>query len=240
MKRIPATLGYEIIVDDEDFEAMSRHRWYAHNCGSKGRNKGKRPARRTSVKEGRKVRFLVHHLVRAEDGLVVDHINGDPWDNRRCNLRICTHAENLRNTRKRKTTDGNPYKGAYRIGRRWRCTITYDGKLFMVGWFDTAEAAAMAYDAAALALHGEFARLNFPDIGTKPRHPSRPMNARRERLDVMCREAIARIKDGETATSIAKDFGLSVTTISVWAKKADVRLRVGRPLLAPEPTQAAA
>lgn len=162
MKRIPATLGYEAIVDDEDFERLSKFRWYAHNSGGRTRRPEKRPARRTLVNEGRKVRFLVHDILMPPPGMVVDHINGDPWDNRRCNLRVCTHTENLRNRKKHRGS--SPYKGVtQQQGGRFIARISAERRGIHLGTFPTAEAAARAYDAAATVYHGEFARLNFPD-----------------------------------------------------------------------------
>jgi hypothetical protein len=158
VKRIAATMGYEAIVDDEDFEYLSRYKWYAHsNLGG-----NHRPARRTKVREGRKVRFLVHHIMPPREGLVVDHINGDPWDNRRANLRYCTHEQNMRNRKKHGGSCKAPYKGVARVGRRFRAAIQAGGPQIIVYGFQTAEEAAREYDRLALQLHGEFARLNFP------------------------------------------------------------------------------
>lgn len=160
MKTIQATKGYAAIVDDEDYESLSRFSWYAHN--STGRNP--RPARRTSVAEGRKVVFLYHEIMRPSPGMVIDHINGDPWDNRRCNLRECTHTENMRNRKPHRGTKSG-FKGVRIIDRkcRYAAAITCDGKLHHIGTFADPEEAARAYDEAATRLHGEFARLNFPE-----------------------------------------------------------------------------
>lgn len=92
----------------------------------------------------------------------VDHINGDPLDNRRCNLRVCTPAQNCMN---RGPVAGKavPYKGVTRKRRRFAAKV--GGKL--VGVYGTAEDAALAYDAAALDAYGQFAWLNtdhFPEI----------------------------------------------------------------------------
>lgn len=89
---------------------------------------------------------------------LLDHINGVRTDNRIANLRECTAAENGRNQPRR---PGSPFKGIRRFGHRWHARITVDGREIHLGTYATAEQAAQAYDAAAPAFHGEYARLNF-------------------------------------------------------------------------------
>jgi len=128
----------------------------------------------TAKRDGRNV--YLHRLVMgAKKGECVDHINGDTLDNRRANLRLCSHAENMRN-RKRSKASKFPYKGIgqRRDGTKYVAIIRCDGKKFQLGTFDSAEAAAMAYDDAAVRLHGEFARLNFPN--KKKFSRSKPLN----------------------------------------------------------------
>lgn len=93
---------------------------------------------------------------------VVDHINGDPLDNRRANLRLCSHAENMKN-RKPNRNATNQFKGVESVSGKWRAVIKADGKRYHTGRFATQMEAARAYDDLARTLHGEFARLNFPD-----------------------------------------------------------------------------
>jgi hypothetical protein len=92
----------------------------------------------------------------------IDHINGDRLDNRLANLRLATRAENLRNSRPRKS---GILKGTHLNKRRdaaalppWTSRIYKDGKTFNLGFFDTAEDAHAAYAKAARELFGEFAR----------------------------------------------------------------------------------
>jgi hypothetical protein len=94
--------------------------------------------------------------------MVVDHINGNGLDNRRCNLRICTPAQNGLNSRPR--VDGKSrFKGVFPHGDRWRAKV--GGR--HLGLFDDEVEAAKARDRLARKLHGKFARLNFP-----PQNPS--------------------------------------------------------------------
>lgn len=94
----------------------------------------------------------------------IDHINGDKTDNRIINLRECTKAQNARNAR------GWGRSGLKGVGARrgkWRAYIQVDGRVIHLGTFEQQEAAARAYDAAAVRHFGEFARLNFPASGVR-------------------------------------------------------------------------
>lgn len=96
------------------------------------------------------------------EGKEIDHINGDPLDNRLCNLRSVTHAENMRNVKKRSGTSSK-YKGVSwcKLTNTWYCYINVDGKRIKIGRFIDEEEAGRAYDERAKELHGEFAVLNF-------------------------------------------------------------------------------
>jgi hypothetical protein len=95
------------------------------------------------------------------DGVQVDHRDGDGLNNARSNLRPATPAEQQHN--RRKQAGKYPYKGIkrYRQSERWEAEITAGGRVRYLGRFDTPEQAARAYDAAAVAFFGEFARPNF-------------------------------------------------------------------------------
>lgn len=89
----------------------------------------------------------------------IDHINGNSLDNRRCNLRIATDAENCQN-QKRSAKNTSGYKGVRYIDykRKWVARINANRKHFFLGYFDTAEEAYEAYCKAAIKYHKEFAR----------------------------------------------------------------------------------
>lgn len=114
-------------------------------------------------------RYYVHRLVmHAARGQVIDHVNGNPLDCRRANLRVVTKSQNGFNRgRAKHNTSG--YKGVYwcKFTSRWRAEIRHEKKRVKLGRFDDIEAAARAYDAAAREYHGVYARTNFPCAGDK-------------------------------------------------------------------------
>lgn len=93
----------------------------------------------------------------------IDHINGDGLDNRLGNLRLCRHAENMRNM-KIQSGRASAFKGVSpsRQDGKWRAHIKIDGRHVHLGTFADEEAAARAYDDAASKYHGPFGRPNFP------------------------------------------------------------------------------
>lgn len=92
----------------------------------------------------------------------VDHINGERADNRWINLRACIHRQNCGNQKQRKDNTSG-FKGVhlYRPSNKWLASIGHKGKRIHLGLFVTAEAAAEAYNKAALKYFGEFALLNI-------------------------------------------------------------------------------
>ena len=98
MKQIPLTQGKFSIVDDEDFPLLSQFKWYAHL--EHGYFYATRASSRDKVTGKQKVISMSRFIMNAPKGMLVDHKNGDTLDNRRKNLRICTHAENGRNRTK--------------------------------------------------------------------------------------------------------------------------------------------
>lgn len=108
---------------------------------------------------------LMHRIIaKPQKGQVVDHINHMRSDNRKANLRGCTHAENMRNTRRNWSQTG--LRGVFLDKRygMYAVSIVAEGKKYSLGRYETKEDAAKIYDAAARQLHGEFAVLNFPDF----------------------------------------------------------------------------
>jgi hypothetical protein len=161
VKTIPLTRGKFALVDDEDYERIAAHRWYARPDGGKGsRYYAGRQGRRD---DGRQFQILMHREVLwlQSPGHVpqVDHRDGDGLNNTRVNLRTATPAENQHNQQPR-SGGTSIYKGVYwdRSRRCWRASIRLHGKTCNLGYFDTEDEAAAAYATAAVRLRGEFAR----------------------------------------------------------------------------------
>jgi len=97
------------------------------------------------------------------DGLVVDHINCDGLDNRRANLRLATRQQNKCNSRPRLRGGTSRYKGVFwaKDRKKWRASVSFNGKTKYLGGFDNEIEAAKVRDVAAKKYHGQFAWLNF-------------------------------------------------------------------------------
>ena len=156
MRVIPLTNSYFARVDDEDYERVAAHRWYAHKSGTENDY-----VYAENLHLGRMQRFITD----CPSNKVVDHINGNTLDNRRSNLRICTRSQNTKNNQKRRNTVC-VFKGVIIDPRQksnpYRARLRYMYKLYDAGYFSTEVMAAMAYDIMARDLFGEFATLNFP------------------------------------------------------------------------------
>lgn len=157
MKTIPLTQGQFALIDDPDFEALSKFKWFA--CK---RKHGFYAARY----EGRKFIMMHQEILQVPKGIEVDHKNGDELDNQRDNLRAATKQQNARAFRTLNKNKSSKYRGVSweQQTRKWKAQITISGKTTSIGRYDVQMKAALAYDQAALRHFGEFVHLNFPDL----------------------------------------------------------------------------
>lgn len=152
--------GYEILLDDEDFNKQSQYSWYlskVDNCYYALRNENKRT-------------ILLHReilgLKSRKDGMV-DHINHNGLDNRKENLRLCTPSQNMMNKRIGKNNTSG-FKGVClsKIKRNnmidyyWKARVQKEGKVVFNKYFKRKGDAVEAYNKAAKQYFGEFALLN--------------------------------------------------------------------------------
>ena len=137
--------GAEFIIDAEDWVKCKDYYWTRkHNCYYV-----------VSPILGNLHRFLLN----PPDNLVVDHINGNPLDNRKCNLRICTIQQNGMN-RKVASNNNSGCTGVSKVKRynKWQANIGYKGKSYYLGLYDTKEEAIKARKEAEKKYFGEYAR----------------------------------------------------------------------------------
>ena len=154
---IELTQGKVALIDEQDLPKVLPHVWCAHHKGNCWY-----AATGIATDSHKWTNLRMHRLILyAPDGMDIDHINHNGLDNRRCNLRLATHAQNIANQTARAGTSSQ-YKGVHRVKRTcqlrkpWRA---YCGRT-KLGYFTTEREAARAYNRAAKRRYGEFALLN--------------------------------------------------------------------------------
>ena len=151
---IPMSRGRTTLIGIEDSD-LAQFKWWVE----------KGYVERNLYPGGKRQRIRLHRIVLERklgrpiaEGFVTDHINGNPLDNRRENLREVTQAQNVHNQAKYIHGE-NPFKGVRQVyAQRWEARINDEH----IGTYRTAEEASLAYDKAALAQWGEYARLTNP------------------------------------------------------------------------------
>lgn len=91
---------------------------------------------------------------------IVDHINNNTLDNRKCNLRIVTHQQNSMNKKSSKNSTSK-YIGVSKNHNKWQANIRINGNLLYLGKFNTEIEAAKVRDTATKEHFGEYGNLNF-------------------------------------------------------------------------------
>lgn len=158
MRTLELSRGMKVIVDDEDYEKVSPYKWSFlafHNNSAKGY------AHRRFKGEHGYVSMKMHRFIlNVPKGMEVDHINGDGLDNRRTNMRICTHAQNVKNASVRKdNTSGVKGVNWNKRQKKWVARINLN-KRIQLGSFDTFDDAKEAYNRAAEYYYKDFAKIN--------------------------------------------------------------------------------
>lgn len=155
MKLIPLSRGLFAKVDDTDYDWLIQWKWSA----LKSDRVGVFYVVRTN--SDNKMLYMHRVILELKPESLGDHRDGDGLNNQRSNLRISDVGKNSKNQRKRKDNSSG-FKGVTfsRAAGRWMAQIVADGKYRYLGLHSTARDAALAYNAAALLLHGDFANIN--------------------------------------------------------------------------------
>ncbi len=146
MIEILLTNGAVAFVDNEDFEVVSKHKWYLAGKGYVITNRG----------------VTMHaFLLGKQKGKQIDHKDGNKLNNCRSNLRFCFASENHANTALQKNSSSG-FKGVsfFKPIKKWRAYINKDRKQYSLGYFEDKIDAARAYNYAALKLFREFSVVN--------------------------------------------------------------------------------
>lgn len=149
-----------IIFDDEDIDIWNFCKWSVY------KDNRIRGTKWNSKKNKYENFYLYRKIMEKYDninGLDIDHINHNILDNRKCNLRACSHSKNMMNQQTQIKNKTSIYKGVrfYKRTNKWVSQIKINQKYNHIGFFTSEIEAAKAYDNKAIELFGEFANLNF-------------------------------------------------------------------------------
>jgi len=145
---MPLTKGQVAIVDEVDKD-LAAYKWTYSSKGYAYRTRPFLALHRVILE-----RKIQRRLVRGEEA---DHINGDPLDDRRDNLRAVLSIQNKIN-RRVNYNSRTGIKGVHLRDGRWSADIRFHKIKYHLGTFNTCEEAVEARKSAERRLHGEYAR----------------------------------------------------------------------------------
>jgi hypothetical protein len=159
-KEIKLTQGQVAIVDDEDFERVNKYKWYAYYD-----KRGKTWYSRRHVKNTHNSTISMHRFIMNDPkGFQVDHKNHNTLDNRKENLRKCTHQENCFNRRKQSNCTTEFIGVSFCKDRqKYLAAVEYNGKTIRLGYYTNPIDAAAVRDKKVKEVFKEYAVPNFPD-----------------------------------------------------------------------------
>lgn len=166
MKQIPLTKGQVALVDDEDYEELSKYKWNSLWVKSMGSFYAQRSIWKDEFGKRNNIYMTRQIMGVIDPNIKVDHRDHCTLNNQRNNLRVCSDSQNLQN-QKKKPDCSSKYKGIFlnRINGSWRSYIHIPApgrsEKLCLGSFESEIDAAKAYDEAAKKYFGQFALLNF-------------------------------------------------------------------------------
>jgi hypothetical protein len=155
--------GHVAVIDDQDADLVAGFTWYPMKAEGKVYAAGWK-----HLPPGRFFVHLHRLIANAQPGEIIDHVDRDTLNCRRGNLRRATRQQNNWNAGPVRRQTTSKYKGVFlcRTRGRFVAQLGHNGKRIRLGYFDTEDEAARAYNMKAAELFGEFAYLNpIPEIG---------------------------------------------------------------------------
>jgi hypothetical protein len=144
--------GKEVLLDDDAYYFLKNFNWRINKAGYVV----------CHSRVGTKKNLLLHRVINnTPEGMITDHINRNPLDNRKKNLRTCTHGQNMIN-RSGYRKSKSKYRGVSWASDKgkWRVTINVDGKKIHGGYYENEEEGALAYNFLSAEYHGDFSVKN--------------------------------------------------------------------------------
>ena len=157
MKEIVLTRGKVALVDDIDYEALAKYKWYSCKIRDSFyayRNKAPRKSK-VCIAMHREILGLSHR-----DGKIGYHRDRNALNNQRYNLRVVPRS--LLQHRNHRSDNTSGYRGVFHSGNGYVAKIGIKGQCICLGYFHDPVKAALIYDAAAIKQYGINANLNFP------------------------------------------------------------------------------
>lgn len=153
------------IIDKEDFDKIKKYRWYGGGFNKR--------YLQTSAYENPRRKIQIHRIimeVENDKSVEIDHINRNPLDNRKINLRKCTHSQNSRNTNILKNNKSG-FIGVFfdNTHKKWVAKIEYNAKQISLGHYNKKEDAVVVRLKSEKKYFKEFApqRHLFEEYGIK-------------------------------------------------------------------------
>lgn len=163
--KIELTQGQFALIDQSDLTLVSKFKWCAHkHWHTKKFYAYSHDPSVWYVKSRTPVVIKMHRIILGitDPFIFVDHKDGNPLNNTRTNLRVCSAQDNNRNLSKVRKDSKFKYRGVHQVNgsKKFGARIGINGKKISLGWYETQEQAAQAYNDAAIKYFGEFASLN--------------------------------------------------------------------------------
>lgn len=151
-----------VLLDDSDYERISKFNWYVTPSGTVYRSYHTR----TQYGKKKSIKVSMANEIMQTTKVLYDHENRNSFDNQKSNLRQASYRQNRMNVSKQKNAS-SIHKGVSWCGRlsSWKVSIKFNGKQTHLGYFKLEIDAARAYNRKAIELFTEFAALNVDEQG---------------------------------------------------------------------------